>query len=134
MIGVIDSSVFLAQYLGEERSGEASDLLGRLSDAVVSRITDVEVRRGLSLVVSAVERVTAETLFTQQRRVMNVVDVDAEIAEMASQVAVETRVRTLDAIHIATALATRADCLITFDRRQAEAARVFDLTVLGVDG
>lgn len=133
MIGVIDSSVFLAQYLGEERSVEASDLMGRLSDAVVSRITDVEVRRGLSLAVSAVERVTAETLFTQQRRVMNVVDVDAEIAEMASQIAVETRVRSLDAIHIATALATRSDCLITFDRRQAEAARAFDLPVLGVD-
>jgi predicted nucleic acid-binding protein len=133
LIGVIDSSVFLAQYLGEERSGEASNLMGMLSDAVVSRIAEIEVRRGLSLVVSAVERVTAEAFFTQQRRVMNVVDVDAEIAAMASEVAVKTRVRSLDAIHIATALATRAECLITFDRRQAEAARSFGLTVLGVD-
>lgn len=134
MIGVIDSSVFLAQYLGEETSREAAGLMEHLSDAVVSRIAEVEVRRGLSLVTSAVERVTAEMLFTQQCQVMSIVDVDAEIAGIASQVAVETRVRNLDALHIATALATRADCLLTFDRRQAEAARAFDLTVLGVEG
>jgi predicted nucleic acid-binding protein len=132
MIGYIDSSVFLARFLGEDRSAEAGELMGHLSGAVVSRVTEVEVRRGLALIESVVERSLAEALWAHQWRTMNVVDVDEKVAGLAAQIAMATRVRSLDAIHLATAALAKAPAMLTFDQRLAQAARAFDLNVLGV--
>lgn len=132
MIGYIDSSVFLARFLGEDRSAEAGELMGHLSVAVVSRVTEVEVRRGLALIESVVERSLAEALWAHQWRTMNVVDVDQNVAGLAAQIAMATRVRSLDAIHVATATLAEASAMVTFDQRQAKAARAFDLNVIGV--
>ncbi len=132
MIGYIDSSVFLARFLGEDRSAEAGELMGHLSGAVVSRVTEVEVRRGLALIESVVERSLAHALWAHQWRTMNVVDVDENVAGLAAHIAMATRVRSLDAIHVATATLAEAAAMVTFDQRQAQAARAFDLNVLGV--
>ncbi len=132
MIGYIDSSVFLARFLGEDRSAEAGELMGHLSGAVVSRVTEVEVRRGLALIESVVERSLAHALWAHQWRMMNVVDVDENVAGLAAHIAMATRVRSLDAIHVATATLAEAAVMVTFDQRQAQAARAFDLNVLGV--
>jgi len=81
---------------------------------------------------SSVERAFAHVLFDQQWRSLNVVDVDATVAGLATEIASTTGVKTLDSLHIATALVSGVDALITFDRRQAKAARAFDVNVLGV--
>lgn len=133
MIGSIDSSVFLARFLGEERSRHAGELMGQCSAAVVSRVAAVEVRRGLSFIPSSVERALAHVVFEQQWRGLNVMDVDSTVAGLATDIASTTGVKTLDSLHIATAVLAEVDVLITFDRRQAQAAQAYDITVLGVD-
>ncbi|MGU3291610.1 type II toxin-antitoxin system VapC family toxin [Williamsia sp. M5A3_1d] len=41
-----------------------------------------------------------------------------------------TRLRSLDALHLATAVRTGADCVVTYDLRMAEAAREIGLVVV----
>lgn len=130
MIGYIDSSVFLARFLDEDRSAEAGALMGRLSGAVVSRVTEVEVRRGLALIENVVERTLTQSLWAHQWRSMNVIDVDARVSDLAAEIAMATHIRSLDALHVATASIANVPAMITFDQRQAQAARAFNLTVL----
>jgi predicted nucleic acid-binding protein len=54
------------------------------------------------------------------------------VADLASTIATENGLRTLDAIHVASAIAVGADRFATFDTRQAVAARAVGLTVEGV--
>lgn len=59
---------------------------------------------------------------------VNLVDIDAEIRILAQTVRPAT-VRSLDAIHLATALRIRPEFFITYDKRLADAAREAGLTV-----
>lgn len=59
-----------------------------------------------------------------------VFELDAEIDRRASSIG-PASLRTLDAIHIATAMALPdVDAFVTYDDRQAEAARLFGLPVI----
>lgn len=132
MITYVDSSVLLARYLVEERSHDATAMIGASSFVATSRVTGIEVRRGLSFIDSAVERTTSQSQFAQDWRSLAVVECDAVLAEFAATIAADTRVRSLDAIHVASALVAGADRFLTFDHRQAHAARTFELAVMGV--
>lgn len=101
---------------------------------VTSRIAEIEVRRGLSFVDSAAERIMSQSIFTEDWQALAVVECDAGVADLAATIAAETRVRSLDAIHVASALVAGAERFATFDCRQGEAARRFDLTVVGIPG
>lgn len=129
----MDSSVLLSRYLAEPRSREAAALISQPTVIALSRVTRIEVLRGLSFVDSSVERTTTAMLFEEDWRRAVVLDLDGPMADLATAIATQTGVRSLDAIHIAAAVRARAEAFITFDQRQAEAARTFDLTVLGVD-
>lgn len=61
---------------------------------------------------------------------VDIIDLDEVVASRASAVALST-LRTLDAIHLASALEIGSDleALVTYDRRLAEAARDMDLPV-----
>ena len=133
MLACIDSSVFLSRYLSEPRSREANALIARASAVVACRVLHIEVTRGLSFIASPVERATAQVTFAEDGRRLIVVELDGQMADLASTIAASTGVRTLDSLHIATAILASADAFITFDRRQADAARGFDLTVLGTE-
>ncbi len=132
MLACIDSSVFLSRYLSEPRSDEANELVARASGIVACRVLRVEVMRGLSFIDSVIERATAQTGFADDWRRLIVLELDEQMTDLASTIAASTGVRTLDSLHIATAVLATADAFITFDRRQADAARAFDLNVLGV--
>ncbi|MFM8239191.1 MAG: type II toxin-antitoxin system VapC family toxin [Actinomycetota bacterium] len=132
MITYADSSILLARYLVEDRSDEASGLMRQATLVATSRVAEVEVRRGLSFVDSPVERTMSQSLFAQEWRALAVVEMDAALADLAATIAADTRVRSLDAIHVASALVVGAQRFVTFDQRQAPAARRFDLAVVGV--
>lgn len=134
MIAYVDSSVLLSRYLVEERSHEASALIGEGTFVATSRVTGVEVRRGLSFIDSPMERTTSLAQFAQDWHSLAIVECDAALAELAATIAADTCVRSLDAIHVASALVARAERFLTFDQRQGDAARVFDLSVVGVPG
>lgn len=131
MLAYLDSSVVLSRYLAEPRSREANALIAQASSIVTCRVLQIEVMRGLSFITSAVERATAQMTFAEDWRRMIVVELDAPLADLAATIAASTGVRTLDSLQIATAVLSGAEAFITFDRRQADAARAFDLTVLG---
>lgn len=132
MIAYVDSSVLLARYLAEDRSDEASILIGGATFVMTSRIAEIEVRRGLSFVESPAERLMSSAIFAQDWRSLAVVECDAEIADLAATIAAETRVRSLDALHVASAITAGAERFLTFDKRQADAARTYELAVMGV--
>ena len=132
MIACIDSSVLLSRYLNEPRSVAARTLVKQPSMIVACRITYVEVIRGLSFIASAVEQAMGKALFEDEWRRSIVIEIDEQLTDLAATIAAVSGVRTLDAFHVAVAVQTAADALITFDQRQAKAARAFDLNVIGV--
>jgi len=132
MLACFDSSVFLSRYLFEPRSDEANGLVADASSIVACRVLHIEVMRGLSFIASPMERATAQMRFADDWRRLIIVELDEQMGDLASTIAASTGVRTLDSLHIATAILATADAFVTFDRRQADAARAFDLNVLGV--
>jgi uncharacterized protein len=126
-IAYIDSSALLKLAFAEhETPALESDLNGR--DGIVSsRLTAVECRRALR------RETQRGALLTLERLVASVflMDIGAEIIERAIDMSPDN-LRSLDAIQLATALATATPdaVFITYDRRLAEAARANGLTVV----
>ena len=133
MTAYVDSSALLKRYLIEPDSKLGQSLLDEDVDLVTSRITIVEVRRALGLLASAVERVLTRANFAHDLESISIVEVDALVCADAASIAEETGLRSLDAIHVASArrISDVDITFITFDVRQAAVARSLGLTVLG---
>jgi predicted nucleic acid-binding protein len=82
---------------------------------------------------SGADLVEALDVFTADWERMIVVELDREIYSRAADIAITLGVRTLDALHLAAAQRAGAHALpfLTFDVRQANAARSLGWTVLG---
>lgn len=112
--------------IAEPESAPLRDLLARHPVQFASAIVEVEVVR-------AIRRV-APALVSEARRVVAQLDI-VEVGEVvrARAALLDPRtLRSLDAIHLATALeaADDLDALVTYDTRLAAAAGTFALTVL----
>lgn len=124
MVGVVyaDSSA-LAKLIVEEEHSPA--VRARVADRIVvsSLIARVEVARAAARQGVSAEAAAALDDWTY-------VVVDAEIAEIAAGIA-PPALRSMDAIHVATALALAPDldAFITYDQRQAAAAVAAGLNV-----
>lgn len=133
MPAYVDSSALVKRYLLESDSEHASDLLDAAGGLFTSRIAVVEVRRALARIVNPVEHGMAKSLFAHDLERMFVIEADAQVCEHAAELAERTALRSLDAIHVASAqraLGAAAD-FVTFDIRQAEVARDMGFTVKG---
>lgn len=132
----LDSSALVKLLAREDGSSELDALLAEPSAAAWSSlIAGVEVARALRRMGHS-EHATQVFDFTFAELVTPSVTVTLapltpEIAHLASHVAPATVLRSLDAIHLATALAFRDDwkAFITYDAKQAEAARTLGLPV-----
>lgn len=127
----VDSSVLLSRYLVQDLSARASEMLNMRPLVFAARLVWVEVRRNLAMIPSSVERTASTLIFERDWSHFHIVEVDAHVYELAGRIAEETHVRTLDSIHIASALSIDCDHFITFDRRQESAARLFGMDVIG---
>jgi predicted nucleic acid-binding protein len=128
----LDSSALLKRYIAEPDSDVAEQYL--LSDRVwvTARHTWVEVRRNLARLLSGAELASAQRYFADDFRRTNVVELDEATCTLAAQIAEVSLVRTLDALHLAALRRLGADVpLLSFDIRQAQAARALAITVLG---
>ena len=78
-------------------------------------------------------REAALALFTDDWMRMNVVELDAITCESAAAVSEVTGARSLDALHLAAAIRAGGPgmTVVTFDARQASAARALGLDVFG---
>jgi predicted nucleic acid-binding protein len=129
----VDSSALLKRYVAEPDSEAAESLL--LSDAslLTARHTIVEVRRNLARLLDEPDAATMRSAFAQDLETLSIVELDSATCESAAAIAEVTGARTLDALHLAAAqrVGGAAVPFLTFDVRQAQAARGLGLTVIG---
>jgi predicted nucleic acid-binding protein len=133
MTTYVDSSALLKNYFAEPDSSLAERLLNSDSVLVTSWVTFVEVRRNLARVLRGTELREAKDQFAADMEAMALVAVDESVCRGAAQIAEQLGVRSLDAIQLASAqrLAIPSLPFVTFDLRQAQAARSLGFAVLG---
>lgn len=124
----LDSSALLKLILPERESAELEQALRHWPDWVSSAIAVVECRRALKRVrvPASVARRTEAAL-----NATTLLKLDEPVLRLASQVG-PVELRTLDAIHLASALSMGDDpeAFITYDDRLARAARGLKLRVV----
>jgi predicted nucleic acid-binding protein len=129
----VDSSALLKRYVDEHDSAVAIELMTTDPVLVTSRLTEVEVRRNLT-------RLLDSDVLDSKRRELSVdldafalVSLDASTMSTAARIAEQTLCRSLDSVHLGAAQrAGRSTTLLTFDVRQARAARDLGMSVIGV--
>jgi predicted nucleic acid-binding protein len=128
----VDSSALLKRYV-EEPDSEAADALLRADDELLTgRHTIVEIRRNLARLLSGAPLTAARRAFADDLRSIAIIELDEATCESAATIAETVGVRTLDALHLAAAQRISAPGVgfLTFDVRQAQAARALGMTVL----
>lgn len=100
---------------------------------VTCRHSFVEVHRALTHSLPEKFRPRAVASFRIEWRRFQVVEIDEETCERASELVTTLGVKTLDALHLAAAHRVGGGALpfLTYDLRQAQAARSLGWTVLG---
>ncbi|HVE18184.1 MAG TPA: type II toxin-antitoxin system VapC family toxin [Ilumatobacteraceae bacterium] len=133
MTTYVDSSALLKNYFAEPDSSLAERLLNSDAVLVTSWVTFVEVRRNLARVLRGTELREAKDQFAADMESMALVAVDESVCRGAAQIGEQLGVRSLDAIQLASAqrLAIPSLPFVTFDLRQAQAARSLGFAVLG---
>jgi predicted nucleic acid-binding protein len=129
----VDSSALLKLYFEEPDSDEAERILSSDPQWITGRHTSVEIRRNLARELSGPDLARARRQFERDWASTAIVELTAEVCEAAAGVAELTGARTLDALHVGAAKVIGGGGLpfVTFDLRQAQAARALGWTVLG---
>jgi hypothetical protein len=121
----LDASAAVKLVVSEPESASVRRFVAGQVTRVSSRVLAVELMR-------AVARASPDSLDQARSllEVMEFVELDVEIAERAARLA-PVGLRSLDAIHLASALVLgdELDAFITYDARQANAARALGLAV-----
>ena len=129
----VDSSALLKRYVDEPDSETAERLLQSDPSLLTARHTVVEVRRNLARLLGESDAVAARAAFNDDLRLFSIVELDEVTCDAAASIAEITGARSLDALHLAAAQRAGAATIpfLTFDIRQAQAARSLGLTVIG---
>jgi hypothetical protein len=129
----VDSSALLKLYLDEPESGEAGALLRADRHWVCGAHALVEVRRNLARTLTGSRLQDARARFARNWLRVRVVELDEPTCELAALLGEKTGARALDALHLGAAQRAGDGALpvVTYDRRQAAAARALGWTVLG---
>lgn len=132
MTTYVDSSALLKRYVDEADSADADALLLADSELLTARHTIVEVRRNLARLLSGRDLAAARAAFTDDLQSISIIELDEATCDSAALIAETTGVRTLDALHLAAAqrISAPGAGFLTFDLRQAQAARAIGLVVL----
>lgn len=129
----VDSSALLKRYVDEPDSGAADAFLRSDPTLIVARHAIVEIRRGLARLLSARDLAAAREQFASDLGSFVIAELDETTCERAATIAETTGARTLDSLHLAAAQRVGAPAVpfLTFDLRQAQAARSLGFVVLG---
>jgi predicted nucleic acid-binding protein len=128
----VDSSALLKRYVDEPDSDVAGEILRSDASLLTARHTIIEVRRNLARLLDERDAAAARSAFIEDLAVFGIVELDALTCEAAATISELTGARTLDALHLAAAqrLGGASIGFVTFDLRQAQAARTLGMTVL----
>lgn len=128
----LDASALLKLYIEEPESPQCRALVRRRAEASTARIAFVEVRRRLALEFNGSELASARAEFERDWEDLQIIEVDEAVCERSAAITEVTGIRTLDAIHLGAAEPLRGSVpFLTYDRRQAAAARDLGWTVRG---
>ena len=128
----VDSSALLKRYVDEHDSAVAVELMGIDPVLVTSRVTEIEVRRNLARLLDGDAWTDSRRQFAIDLDAFALVGLDATTCNEAAAIAERTGCRSLDALHLGSAVRAGASTtVLTFDVRQAQAARAIGLTVIG---
>lgn len=129
----VDTSALLKRYIAEDESDACERILFGDSTWVTARHTWVEVVRNLAKLLTGAERTRVKKAFSSDWTRFHVVELDDTTCRRAGELAETLQVRTLDALHLAAAERVGGTALpfVTYDLRQAQAARSLGWTVLG---
>lgn len=128
----VDSSALLKRYVDEHDSHAAVRLMASDPVLVTSRLTEVEVRRNLTRLLDGDDLDTARRQLSDDLDAMALVALDPVTCSDAALIAEQTLCRSLDALHLAAARrAGEHTTVLSFDHRQASAARSLGLIVVG---
>jgi hypothetical protein len=130
----VDTSALLKRYIEEPESDVCERHLLADPTWITARHTWVEVRRNLARLCAGKALAEVREIFESDWSRFNVVEIDEETCAIAADIAEVTLARTLDALHLAALRRVGASevPLLTFDVRQARAARELGMKVLGV--
>ncbi len=129
----VDASAFVKLYVSERESDDCAAMLQADQTWIAGRHTFVEVRRTLDRVLVGRTFEDAKLHFRADWERTSVVELDEATVELAADLAEVTKVRSLDALHLAAARRTGEPSLsfLTYDLRLAQAARTLGLHVIG---
>lgn len=122
-----DASALVKLVIREPESDALRDYLLALPDPATSRVSYVEVHRAMAR--AGEERALDSLVAVWERTVF--IELEASIADSAARIGPPS-LRSLDALHLASALALADDVesFVTYDARLADAARAAGLTVV----
>lgn len=128
----VDASALLKHYLEEPDSDRFEELFASDPVRITARHTIIEVRRNLARVLDPLMASAMRAAFAGDVRNLHLIELDTLLCEDAAGIAELTGVRTLDALHLAAARRVGDGvAMLTFDLRQAQAARSLGLSVVG---
>jgi predicted nucleic acid-binding protein len=129
----VDTSALLKRYVAEHDSDDAERFLAADPVLVTSWVTLVELRRNVARHAGGSELRRLRRQIHDDVDQFALVSVDEGVSEAAAEIAEQLGVRSLDAIHLGSARRLMVPTLtfLTFDLRQAQAARSLGFTVLG---
>lgn len=130
----VDSSALLKRYVDEPDSDAADALLRSDPSLLTARHAIVEVRRNLARLLDERDATAARAAFLDDLAAFSIIELDHVTCDAAADIAEITGVRTLDALHLAAAQRAGGSAVpfLTYDVRQAQAARGLGFTVVGV--
>ena len=129
----VESSALVKRYVAERDSDVARRLMNVEQALLTSRLAEIEVRRNLARLLGGADLRSKRQEFQVDLQAFEIVELDGVTFDDAAHIAEETLCRSLDALHLAAARrASPHATVLTFDRRQAQAARAIGIAVLGV--
>lgn len=129
----VDTSALLKRYVEERDSDAAEQHMASDPVLVTSWLTEVELRRNITRLLVGEDLLRTRRLVQSDLDAFALVNLDVATCNEAARIAEQTLCRSLDALHLAAARrAGELTTLLTFDVRQAQAARSIGLAVVGV--
>lgn len=141
MIVYADTSFLVSLYVLDANSGPASGQMKRVQlPMLLSSLCELELLNAIRLrqfrrEITASNAAAASTLFTKdvEAGIFKVVALSAATFDVAKRLARQHTpqfgTRTLDVLHVASALVLKAHTFLTFDRSQANLAKALHLAV-----
>jgi predicted nucleic acid-binding protein len=123
-----DTSALAKRYIEEPGSQQVAEYCRQASQLAISVICLSEMISALNRLkqnqkLSAGEYKKIKTQFFQDTKDMYICELSPEVIELSINLLEKNKLRALDSLHIASALAWEADYFLTADHRQSRAAQ-----------